>query len=247
MVLARAALTAATAHVRMTSHLCLGVQTNAAINTDVRLEERARSAALERQMISPGTADSLLNVMLCGLNAANNAQMKGHDDLFVRMFRVWEDCGTCHKITTRNNSSRRSAINFITADACQSLLRWGATTYTLTEPTQQGQANVLDVFEHRAASFIQHPTETCGPVCQATCAESWTRNIWPTKLPPFLIVSFPDEPIVYTDGIVPVRLYPALTKTVDIQGRQITYQLIHVIQKTAGHYRDIGIELPASS
>ena len=239
-------LAAARTRVRMAGHVHLGVQTATATSNDPAIEGVRRGEALVRQMKSSWTADSFLNVMFRGLQANNrSALLPPATDPFGRMFRIWDNCASCGFNSLRNTFARRGAINFVSVDACKSLFDANpGLAVTLKLTGQQRQLNILRVFEHRTRTVILHYDERC-PGCPATATESWITNVGlNAEVPPILVVAFPDEAIVHTiDQQTPVVLFAECVTVVNIRGKQIKCQLLHVIQKNTGHYRDVGIEV----
>jgi hypothetical protein len=234
-------LARARTRVRLAGHILLGVQTNRATSDDGMLE----GLALERHMSGAWTADSFLNIMLSGLPARSSIDfLPSGRDLFIRTFRTWDDCASCTHVSTRNNMGQRSAINFITPDACKSLSDRTLHVTHIEEETRGTlrQLNILKVYEHRLNSIVWHPTEKC-PVCQEGCTESWITNTHQEKPPPFLLLAFPDQPVLPSVLGQPLVLFADMvTSSGNRRGPHIKYQLLHVIQKNAGHYRDVGIE-----
>jgi hypothetical protein len=244
------AIAIARTRVRLNGHILLGVQTDTAVKEDGMLEQYQRGVSLEVHMASTWTADSFLNLMLRGINARDGRDfLTPGSDLFMRTFRVWDDCSNCHCASTRNNMARRSAINTITPDACARLqTRSLVPTDTLEEtiPTPS-QIDIFKVYENLLTAFIPHLAESCLR-CPNNSSESWVNNTRLDNPPPFLILAFPDETVVYSAEQIPIIL---MTETVSMGTRkrheQMKYQLLHVIQKNAVHYRDVGIELPQPS
>jgi hypothetical protein len=243
-------LAIARTRVRLQGHIMLGVQTNTAINESVLLEGSQHSSALARHMVNPWTATSFLNIFLNSLAARNSKDLlPPAEDLFIRMFRVWDDCQNCQELATRNNISQRGALNFITADACASLVDMtpvAMRTNEETGPTTR-QLNIIKVYEHRLTSIVWHPTERCLG-CEEESSESWITNVHDGNPPLFLVLVFPDETAIHSGtGIAAVLT----TQVQTIGGRRrrqtIKYQLLHVIQTNTGHYRDVGIEVQAST
>jgi hypothetical protein len=244
------ALAIARTRVRLNGHILLGIQTDTAVSEDGILEGYQRSLSLERHMDSAWTADSFLNLMLHGINARDGRDfLSPGNDPFIRTFRSWDVCSNCHCTSTRNCVARRSAINTITPDACarlQSRSLVSADTLEETVPTPR-QVNILKVYENLLTAFVPHPAEPCLR-CLNSSSESWVNNARLDNPPPFLILAFPDEAVVYSAEQIPIILMvEAVTMGTRKRHEQMKYQLLHVIQKNAVHYRDVGIELTQTS
>jgi len=232
--------------VRLEGHLLLGIQTDMPRSNNIELEAMRRRAALERHMNNFGTADSFLNIMLRGLPARCAADfLPATQEVFIRFFRVWDNCANCKEETPSqaNQVARRGAVNFLTQDACSASLQTAPTSVERNSITRENEVNIITVYENR--NTVQHLKKHCS-ACQSELRESWVRNI-PTQfpIPPFLILSFPDELVLPTAAHGPVMLYPEARTIVKINGQQIEYQLLHVIQYNATHYRDVGLEVSA--